>query len=171
MLIKEDAETRKYLVAYVIHGDGYQQAALYSYLKAQLPDYMLPGMIIEMESFPVNINGKLDAKALPAPDEQLQITNDYLAPTSETEEKLAAIWQQLLGLGRIGIQQNFFQVGGDSLTVLKLRQRIEEELNIEINVVDLFNYTTIQEFAAFIGQNQQREAGTENNTVAETLKF
>jgi acyl-coenzyme A synthetase/AMP-(fatty) acid ligase/acyl carrier protein len=171
VLIKEDAETRKYLVAYVIPAQGYQQSTLYSYLKAQLPDYMLPGMIIEMERFPVNINGKLDVKALPAPDERLQATNEYLAPTNETEEKLVAIWQQLLGLSRIGIQNNFFQIGGDSLTVLKLRQRIEEELNIEINVVDLFTYTTVQEFATYISQNQQGGVGTENNMEAEILKF
>jgi acyl carrier protein len=124
-----------------------------------------------MESFPVNINGKLDVKALPEPGERSEITKEYVAPTSETEEKLVAVWQQLLGLNRIGIKDNFFQIGGDSLTVLKLRQKIEEELKVEVNVVDLFSHTTIQDFASFISQNQKSEASTEKSIELETLKF
>jgi amino acid adenylation domain-containing protein len=171
VLLKEEADARKYLVAYVIPREGYLQQELYGYLKEQLPDYMLPGMIIEMESFPANINGKLDVKALPAPNERLAITKEYVAPTNETEEELQAIWQQLLGLTRISITDNFFQVGGDSLTVLKLRQRIQEELRVEVNVVDLFSHTTIRDFAAFISQNQQTASSTENSIELETLKF
>jgi long-subunit acyl-CoA synthetase (AMP-forming) len=171
VLIKEESEGRKYLVAYVMPREGYQQADLYSYLKEQLPDYMLPGMIIEMEKFPVNINGKLDVKALIQLGERSEITNEYVAPTNATEEKLVAIWQQLLQLNRLSIKDNFFEIGGDSLIILKLRQKIMEELNVQVNVVDLFSHTTIQDFASFISQDKEVVGEIEHDTKLETLKF
>ena len=171
VLIKQESETRKYLVAYIMPREGYRQADLYSYLKEQLPDYMVPGMIIEMEKFPVNINGKLDVKALLQLGERSEIAKEYVAPTNPTEEKLVAIWQQLLKINQVGIKDNFFEVGGDSLIILKLRQKIMQELDIQVNVVDLFSHTTIQDFAAYISQDKTVVAETGQDTKLETLKF
>lgn len=168
VLVKEDAAMRKYLVAYVIPAEGYEQANVYTYLKAHLPEYMVPGMIIEMEQFPVTNNGKLDRNGLPEPAERTIPAANYVAPGNDTEVRIAAVWQQLLHLQQIGVQDNFFQQGGDSLTIVKLHTALQKVFDVQINIVDLFNHTTIATQALLF--QQEEESGEENKTV-ETIRF
>uniref|UniRef100_UPI0031DADD9A amino acid adenylation domain-containing protein n=1 Tax=Chitinophaga sp. TaxID=1869181 RepID=UPI0031DADD9A len=168
VLVKEDASLRKYLVAYVIPGEGYGQALLFQYLKAHLPEYMVPGMIIEMQEFPVTNNGKVDRNSFPEPGERVIDETTYVAPENDTEQRIAAVWQQLLHLPQIGVQDNFFQLGGDSLTIVKLQNGLQKAFDVPVNIVDLFNNTTVREQALLF---RQEERPVEEDVAVETLRF
>ncbi|SEM77971.1 amino acid adenylation domain-containing protein [Chitinophaga rupis] len=169
VLVKGMEEENKRLVAYIIPGAGYTQEKLLGYLAQVLPEHMIPGVIMEMDHFALTLNGKPDKKALPEPD-ALQFLQDIEPPRNKTEEKLVHIWCALLNREQVGVTTSFFQLGGTSLTIIRLRQKIEEEIGVSVNIVDLFNHTTIRDFAATI--SQERTAGMESsNLTPATLKF
>ena len=90
-------------------------AELRAFLGAKLPEYMVPGVFVPLLALPLNANGKVDRRALPAPDQNLRTGKEYVAPrTHATERQLAEIWQEVLGLSQIGIHDNFFDLGGHS---------------------------------------------------------
>ena len=106
----------RYLCAYVVSGSAFDGSELRSYLKRSVPEYMVPSYLVEMERIPLTANGKVDRKALPEPQGLVQAGSEYVAPRSETEAKLAAIWQDVLGLSQpVGIRDDFFELGGHSL--------------------------------------------------------
>src|SRR5258708_2550584 len=114
VIARTDKQGNNQLVGYVVPNGTFDRQELHNYLKAQLPDYMVPAHIIELTHLPLTANGKIDRKALPDP-ENTQQEGGYAAPTNETEAKLAAIWQDLLGLECVGINDNFFEICGHSL--------------------------------------------------------
>lgn len=124
------------------------QTRLRDHLTRSLPDYMVPSAVVVMESLPLNANGKLDRKALPEPD--FAGGERYEAPLGEIEKTLATIWSEVLGVDRIGRNDNFFDLGGHSLLLLRLHSRLEERLNLHPSVVDLFKYPTIESLAVFL---------------------
>ncbi|PCJ97583.1 MAG: non-ribosomal peptide synthetase, partial [Alteromonadaceae bacterium] len=117
--------------------------SLRTHLEQSLPDYMRPSAFVLLAQFPLTPNGKIDRKALPEPDVATQQT-DYVGPRNETETTLCGIWQEVLGLERVGIQDNFFQLGGHSLSVLQLISSMNAALNANINVRDVFVAPTIE---------------------------
>jgi len=135
--------TNKKLVAYVIA--RHDAESIRQQLRQVLPDYMVPAAIVVMESFPLNANGKVDKSALPEPE--LQQADSYVAPRNETEEKLAAIWSQLLKLERVGIDDNFFAIGGDSILSIQAVSRANQA-GIGITTRQLFEHQTIAALAA-----------------------
>ncbi|HEY0610538.1 MAG TPA: amino acid adenylation domain-containing protein, partial [Chitinophaga sp.] len=168
VLVKTSADMRKYLLAYVITKEGYQRELLYGYLKNHLPAYMLPGMVIEVAAFPLTTNGKLNLEALPEPEEQHTITESYVEPGNETETQLVEIWKQLLNLKQIGVRDNFFQLGGDSLTVVKLQHRLQTTFGTPVSIVDLFNNTSVEKQALLLQKDLKMK---EEEKPAEALKF
>jgi aryl carrier-like protein len=116
-------------------------------LLKKLPEYMVPSYFIQQEVFPVTATGKVDREKLPGPGGiRTRIGAAYAAPVTETEKAAASVWQEVLKLDRVGIQDNFFDLGGTSLDIVRLNSRLKEVFNREIEVVTLFENPTIQAF-------------------------
>lgn len=144
----EDHNGAKQLVAYVLwqgEASEFDGAALKRTLEAKLPDYMVPAQFVAMDEFPTNVNGKLDRKALPAAEWGSAV--EYVAPRNELEQLLVALWQELLNQERVGIHDNFFDLGGDSVKAAMLVSRLRSALDCEVPLLALFEAATIAELA------------------------
>jgi len=141
VLAREDAPGEKRLVAYYTGTEDVDKVGteqLRAHLASLLPEYMLPAAFVCLDSLPLTPNGKLDRKALPAPETGAFATRDYEAPNGAVEEALAEIWEQLLGLERVGRQDNFFELGGHSLLAVRLIERMRQRLGLEMSISDIF---------------------------------
>jgi amino acid adenylation domain-containing protein len=135
------------LVAYLVRGDhAPAAAALREHLKDRLPDYMVPSSFVFMDEFPLGPNGKVDRRALPSPD-VADGAEGYVAPQGELERRIAAVWAELLQLGKVGVNDNFFEIGGHSLLLTRMHERLREELQREVSMIDLFQYPTVASLA------------------------
>jgi amino acid adenylation domain-containing protein len=154
VVVARDSETGKQLIGYVVttaEGDIGQR--LRSQLQADLPDYMVPAQILALREFPLNANGKLDRKALPAPEFK---GRECIAPRNEVERRLAVIWQDVLGVEQIGVTDNFFEMGGDSLRILKVLSNVRASgLPLELKLRDMISKPTIAELSGFTPDNGQ----------------
>ncbi|MGC5700440.1 amino acid adenylation domain-containing protein [Pseudomonas sp. NFXW11] len=140
------------LVAYVIPRPGAQPGAtqLREQLRQHLADYMLPAAYVLLDAWPLTGNGKLDRKALPAPDGEAVARGEYQAPVGAVEQTIAGIWQELLQLPEVGRQDNFFELGGHSLLAVKLMERMRQ-VGLSADVRVLFGQPTLQALAAAVG--------------------
>jgi acyl carrier protein len=129
------------------------------YLKENLPEYMVPHMIVEMDNFPLTSTGKVDREALPEPEEESgKMARDFEAPKSRVEEIIADIWQRVLGVEQVGINENFFDIGGDSLKAVQVISQLRKALDTEITIISLFEKTTISAMAAMLKAKGSQEA-------------
>ena len=135
----------KYLVAYYVPGPETTESAIFEKLGHSLPDYMVPAVLVPLGQFPLTANGKLDKKALPEP--KFTNTGTYLPPTTGLEIKLAGIWKEVLGLEKVGVTDNFFRIGGNSILAIKIAHKISKELQANLPVADIFKYKTIKQLA------------------------
>ncbi|MGE8414854.1 MAG: amino acid adenylation domain-containing protein [Pseudomonas sp.] len=124
---------------------------LREYLLQRLPDYMVPMAYVRLDALPLTANGKLDRRALPAPDQQALISREYEAPREGLETTLARLWAEVLQVGRVGRQDHFFELGGHSLLALQLIQRMEQE-GLQADVRVLFGQPTLASLAAAVQQ-------------------
>ncbi|HJT73558.1 MAG TPA: amino acid adenylation domain-containing protein, partial [Chitinophaga sp.] len=146
-----NAEGEKELVAYLSGNDTLNVADIRAYLEQQLPSYMVPAHYVLLEALPLNTSGKIDRKNLPAPEGLGMLSGvEYVAPVTETEKQLVLIWQEVLGKERIGIKDDFFDLGGHSLKATRLASQIHKEFDVRITLKDLFGATVLEEQAAFI---------------------
>lgn len=120
-------------------------------LAAVLPEYMIPGSIIELEQLPLTVGGKLDKHALPDPDFRTAL-DEYVAPVTETEIALCKIWQEVLGTDRVGVTDNFFRIGGDSILSIQVSGRIRQA-GFPCQVKDVFEHKTIARLADYLNRN------------------
>ncbi len=146
VLLQEDKIQRKHLTAYVLFKEENQENLLREFLGARLPAYMIPVIIVEVEIFPMTANGKIDKQSLSLPDFSIGISDTYVAATNPTEQILVDIWKKLLGIEQVGIHDNFFNLGGDSILSIQLVSRAKRE-GIELQPKDIFDYQTISELA------------------------
>ncbi|MCY9431645.1 condensation domain-containing protein, partial [Bacillus spizizenii] len=102
---------------------------------------------IQLEQLPLTSNGKINRKALPAPEVSLEQIAEYVPPGNEVESKLAVLWQEMLGIHRVGIKHNFFDLGGNSIRATALAARIHKELDVNLSVKDIFKFPTIEQLA------------------------
>ena len=155
VLRTESAEQQ--LVAYftVLPGLQAEPEALRRHLAALLPEYMLPAAYVRLEAWPLTANGKLDRRALPAPDSAAHALQSYEAPRGELELTLAQIWAEVLGVERVGRHDNFFELGGHSLLVMRLLGRVEAALGADVGVAALFGAPTLSGFADRISRSHQ----------------
>lgn len=142
----------KRLVAYMIAKDGKKVNVdeLRSHLKEKLADYMVPSAFIQMDFFPLTSSGKVDRRALPVPEGKRQIETLFIAPESEMEKAIAGIWKDVLKLEKVGIRDNFFDLGGHSLLLVRVMNRIQQSLGKDITIVDMFQRPTIHDLAKFL---------------------
>jgi acyl carrier protein len=128
---------------------------LRNFLQGKLPEYMIPANFVVLEHLPLSSNGKVDRKALPEPkssDSDMAVA--YAAPPDGLEGAIADIWREVLQVEKVSVQDNFFDVGGNSLHVVRMHAKIRERLKREIPFVDLFKYTTIESLATYLSQDQ-----------------
>jgi amino acid adenylation domain-containing protein len=138
----------KELVAYIVATETLNASALGTYLSANLPSYMVPAYFVQLDVLPLNANGKVDKKALPDPQGiGLGSGVEYVAPTNETEERLVQIWQEILGREKIGIKDNFFDLGGHSLKATQLISKITTAFGVGIGIKTVFLEPTIESIA------------------------
>ncbi|MFZ2752770.1 MAG: amino acid adenylation domain-containing protein, partial [Lysobacteraceae bacterium] len=156
VLARQDAAEQMRLVAYYEcdRPGGTNAEALRSALRAALPDYMVPAAYVEMMAWPFTANGKLDRRALPAPERSAGGGSTYAAPEGAVESGLAAIWAQLLGAERVGRHDNFFELGGHSLLAVRLTSVARKQLSLEIPLNALFQSPTVAELAARLKKNE-----------------
>jgi len=169
VLAREKQGGTHYVCAYIVprnSDDPFNPAhpltvsELREYLLHQLPDYMIPAYFIQLEQLPVTPNGKIDRKALPEPDQSTIETGvEYVAPMTDTETKLVNIWQPLLKIERIGIIDDFFELGGDSILVNQSIARIREELQVEIPLRKFFEHPYIKALSEEI-EKQERQVSS-----------
>ncbi|MER8931317.1 phosphopantetheine-binding protein, partial [Mesorhizobium sp. M0859] len=147
------------LVAYLVAkpADGSDDAdggalagALRAHLASLLPDYMVPAAFVQLAALPLTPNGKLDRQALPAPDDEAYARAAYEAPQGEVETLLAGIWQELLGLERIGRHDHFFELGGHSLLAVQLLSRLPRAVGVELPLTRLFARPVLADLAESI---------------------
>ncbi len=148
VVAREDEPGDKRLVAYCVGMDEVDAEALRTHLTAKLPEYMVPAAYVWLETLPLTSNGKVDRRALPAPDADAFATREYEAPAGETEEVLAGIWSEVLGVERVGRRDHFFALGGHSLLAVQLISRVRQALGVEVALGELFTRPTLADFAA-----------------------
>ena len=120
---------------------------LRAFVKERLPDYMVPSVFVFIATIPMTVNGKVDYKNLPKPDLNALFSEmEYVAPRNDLEERLAKIWQQVIGIEKVGIHANFFELGGDSILSIQMVARATE-MGIAFSVRDVFEHQTIAELA------------------------
>ena len=129
-----------------------EASELKSYLKEKLPSYMVPSYYVKLDSIPLTSNGKVNRKALPMPEGTGISTNNYIAPSTAIEKSLVKIWSDVLRAKEetIGIQTDFFDLGGDSIKAIKLMGLIHQKFNIKTQLIDLFQNPTIKSFSEFL---------------------
>ncbi|HYO54119.1 non-ribosomal peptide synthetase, partial [Archangium sp.] len=150
-VVREDEPGNKQLVGYVVTPEGKDESReLRAFLKERLPEYMVPSALGCMEAFPVTQNGKVDLRALPAPNLGAKGTEDFVAPRGALEELVAGIWAQVLGLERVSADGNFFELGGHSLLVMQVLSRVRETFKVELPVRSLFGAPTVAGLARSI---------------------
>jgi acyl carrier protein len=136
---------------------------LRSYLKARLPEYMVPSAFVLLDAFPVTPSGKVDRRVLPAPEKSRpELASTLVMPQSDAEQLIASVWQEVLQLEAVGIHDNFFDLGGNSLLLLRSCSKLAEAFGVELSIGELFQYPTIYALAQHLSQTS-REGPAVNN--------
>jgi amino acid adenylation domain-containing protein len=163
VIVREDEPGDRRLVAYLVTAAGIDisMGDLRTFLRKQLPDYMIPSAFIRLEALPLTSNGKVDRKALPKPDDPTGgPRSHYVAPRAEFERSLVNIWQQLLRVATVGVEDNFFDLGGHSLLLVRVIQEIQRSMNLEISLMEAFEHPTVASLARHLNQKRSEEKVT-----------
>ncbi|MNZ22727.1 Plipastatin synthase subunit C [compost metagenome] len=156
VIAREDKSGDKYICAYVVSVGQTKEVKLTSLkkeLRRDLPEYMIPSYLVNVEQLPVTINGKLDRRALPDPE--ILGTREYAAPRNELEETLVNIFQEVLGLEQVSIHDSFFEIGGHSLKATRVVNLIESTVGVRLPLKTLFERTTVVELSEFLHQEEE----------------
>ncbi|MCU0288713.1 MAG: non-ribosomal peptide synthetase, partial [Acidobacteria bacterium] len=159
-LVKTNENMDKFICAYITAAKQFDITALRGHLSLYLPGYMMPAQFVQVDKIPLTPGGKVDRKALDLYSRGLATGTAYEAPQNENQEKIIKIWQQVLKRDKIGIHDNYFDLGGTSFDILRINKQLKETFQIEIPVPLMFRFTTIQAIENFInketGELQER---------------
>ncbi len=145
----------KQLVAYLVTNEEVTPTALRKHAKTKLPDYMVPAAFVMLDAFPLTNNGKINRRALPSPDHSRPISDTPLvSPRTQTERAIADVWQNVLLINEIGIHDSFFELGGDSLLVVRAVSQLRDRFHTKLGVHKIFEHRTISELAQFLDVEQ-----------------
>ncbi|HEX2188727.1 MAG TPA: amino acid adenylation domain-containing protein, partial [Longimicrobiaceae bacterium] len=163
--VREDAPGDRRIVAYLRAEPGFPVDAAREHARASLPEHMVPSAFVVMESFPLTPSGKLDRRALPAPEAEAPGEADA-APRTELERTIAAAWEEVLGRSGIGLDRSFFDLGGNSLLVVEAAAKLEAALGRKVPVLDLFQHSTVASLARHLsgGGEPERPEGVDERT-------
>ncbi|GAA0555789.1 non-ribosomal peptide synthetase [Chitinophaga japonensis] len=151
VLAQETGGTDRHLVSYIVWKDAADEEGLRTWMREKLPMYMHPAYYVAMDRLPLTSNGKVDRRQLPVPE--MAETGAYEAPRNEVEAALVKIWEEVLQRERIGIKDNFFDLGGHSLKGIRVLWRVRKDLGVDISFPDIFNYPRIMDLAVLISQS------------------
>jgi acyl carrier protein len=168
VMAREDSQSDKRLVAYLVAVEGadLNTGELRAYLQGKLPDYMIPSAFVLLPEFPRTSSGKIDRRALPAPDSIASRSQDRVtAPRTEVERIIISIWQEVLGVEQIGIHDNFFDLGGHSLLLVDVHSKLRESLGQDIPITDMFEYPTVTRLAERFAKSDSDSATTERQRI------
>jgi len=155
IVIDREENGNKYLCAYLIGDRDYKTGELRNELKKTLPEYMIPSYFMKIDTMPLTSNSKIDRKALPKPHSEMLAAKEYEAPRNNIEEKLVSIWEEILGVSNIGINDNFLEVGGHSLKAIILMGKIHKVLNVEVRLKEIFELGTIKNISNYINSKEE----------------
>lgn len=160
------------LIAYVVSDDSLEVKTLREFMKVQLSDFMIPSHFVRIDEIPLTSNGKLDKKALPDPYKSaLGGGEKYLAPENETQQVIADVWSEVLGVEKVGINDNFFSIGGDSLKAIRVIVKLNKQLNSQLKVSHIFNHQTVAQLAAQVSSvSSGSSAATDFETGSKKIR-
>ncbi len=175
VVVQQEEAGNVQLVAYVVAKTEPVPSIseLRSFLKEKLPDHMLPSTFMMLESLPLAPSGKVDRKALPKPDNlRPELETTYVMPRNEVERLIVDIWQKTLNVEKVGIQDNFFDLGGHSLSVLQVYSKLRELLKADLAIADLFKYPTISSLSHYFSQKDDSDEvfASESHQINENLE-
>jgi len=151
VVAREDTPGDKRLVAYLVADPGVDTQALRSAIADQLPSYMVPQAFVVLDRFPLTPNRKVDRKALPQPEQaEAKSAVEYVKPDGELEESIAEVWREVLNVKQVGMDDNFFDLGGHSLLTVQVHRLLSDKLDAELGLTDLFRFPTIRTLVGFI---------------------
>jgi len=156
VLVKGEGNEKR-LVCYVFaeRAGEIEVEELRERLREKLPEYMVPGVFVVLEQMPLTVNGKLDKRALPEPGhERPRLKQQFVPPRNEAEKTITEIWCEVLKLDSVGIEDNFFEIGGHSLLLIEVSGKLKQRLGLEVPVVELFGNPTISALAQFLSHTQ-----------------
>jgi acyl carrier protein len=132
-------------------GESFTGAPLRAWLLERLPQYMVPSAFVLLDVFPLTPNGKVDRRALPAPRDTVRESSaSFISPSTGAESTIAEIWRSILHVERVGVDDNFFDLGGHSLLVVQMQSRLRERFNCDLSLMDLFRRPTVGAIAAYL---------------------
>lgn len=163
VIVRTLAADQKQIVAYVVceHQSPATVDELRQFLKQKLPDYMIPAAFVMLDSLPLTPNGKVDRKALPAPEVQRQESSNYVAPASEIEQAIASVWKAVLQIDQIDVHDNFFDLGGHSLLLIRVESQLRLIVTRDFSILDLFEYPTIHTLAQYLTRPEESSISSE----------
>jgi hypothetical protein len=156
VVVREDAPGDRRLVAYVVAEEEASPAELRAHLTGRLPEYMVPSAFVRLESLPLTPSGKVNRRALPAPEYEAG-AGRYVAPRTPVEEVLAGIWAEVLRLERVGVGETFFELGGHSLLATKVASRIRAAFGVELPLRAFFEGPTVAALAVRVEEMRRSE--------------
>jgi acyl carrier protein len=170
VVVQQDKQGEKRLVAYIVGENKPASGELRGYLRERLPEYMVPQTFVPLAALPLTPNGKIDRRSLPDPKSFAEQTTNYVAPRNEVEAVITNIWQNVLGVERVGIHDNFFDLGGHSMLAIHIHRKINAALQCKLSVIDMFQYPTVDSLATFLTQkNEQANYGQVHDRVKKQL--
>ncbi len=144
------------MVAYLVTDGSGGEAQLRSYLAESLPEYMVPSHFVTLERLPLTPNGKVDRRALPAPEPaSVQTKVEFVAPENELQTRIAEAWTEVLGIDRVGLKDNFFDIGGHSLLMVRLHRLLKDRVPKPLAMTDLYRFPTIADLAEHLGGSDE----------------
>jgi acyl-coenzyme A synthetase/AMP-(fatty) acid ligase len=159
VVLREDVPGDQRLVGYV--AGPVEEARVLESLRASLPEFMVPSRIVSLPELPLTPNRKIDRRALPRPEAGEAVrTTEYVAPTSDIERTIASLWEELLGRTKIGTEDNFFDVGGHSLLVVRMHRRLREIVPQPVTLTDLYRFPTIRSLTDFLTRSDRDGASS-----------
>jgi acyl carrier protein len=174
VVVREEVEGDQRLVAYIVAESDTQVRVdeIRGYLRRRIPEYMMPQAYVEMARMPVTGNGKVDRGRLPEVGrERPELEEEYVGPRSEMEEVVAGVWREVLGVERVGMRDNFFDVGGHSLLMVEVKERLGKEVGREVKLIELFQYPTIDSLVEHLNRNKDESPSlTQSHIRAETRR-
>ncbi len=177
VIAREDIPNDKRLVAYYTTAMGADAGQTIvgaeqfrTYLAASLPEYMVPTAYVHLNSLPLTPNGKLDRKALPIPENKADVRSGYKAPENEVEERIVSIWRDVLNIVEVGRDDNFFDLGGHSLLVIRVQAQLRQAFHKEISIVDMFRYVTVRTLAQHLSGRSNGNSTEEDMSPGKTRR-